>query len=157
MPFTAGYRGFALGLGTLAAYGLLVVAVTGAARGRLAVVGLAARAWRVVHVSAYAAWLLAMAHGVLAGTDTGRWWAWSLYAGCAPSVSVAGSVRAWSARRPPRLAAAGRAPAVSSREASDDRARDPPDAPTAYGVARLLAGVTCGQAGRPDAGTGGPR
>jgi sulfoxide reductase heme-binding subunit YedZ len=97
VPFTAGYRGFALGLGTLAAYSLLVVAVSGAARGRLAASARAARAWRVVHMSAYVAWLLSMAHGILAGTDTGRWWAWSLYGGCAAVVFVAVVVRAGSA------------------------------------------------------------
>jgi sulfoxide reductase heme-binding subunit YedZ len=94
VPFTAGYRGFALGLGTLAAYGLLVVALSGAARGRLAASAKAAQGWRVVHVSAYVAWLLSMAHGILAGTDTGRWWTWLLYAGCAATVSVAVVVRA---------------------------------------------------------------
>ncbi len=49
VPFTAGYRGFALGLGTLAAYALLVVALTGAARGRLAPSFVASRTWRAVH------------------------------------------------------------------------------------------------------------
>jgi sulfoxide reductase heme-binding subunit YedZ len=32
-----------------------------------------------VHLSAYVAWVLAMAHGVLAGTDTLRGWALALY------------------------------------------------------------------------------
>jgi sulfoxide reductase heme-binding subunit YedZ len=79
VPFTAGYRAFALGLGTLAVYAFVVVAATGAARGRLAASAGAARAWRGVHLAAYAAWALAMAHGVLAGTDTFRGWALSLY------------------------------------------------------------------------------
>jgi methionine sulfoxide reductase heme-binding subunit len=79
VPFTAGYRGYALGLGTLAVYGFLVVAATGALRGRLAASAGATRAWRAVHLSAYAAWGLAMAHGVLAGTDTMRPWALALY------------------------------------------------------------------------------
>jgi sulfoxide reductase heme-binding subunit YedZ len=79
VPFTAGYRGNALALGTLAVYGFLVVAATGAARGRLAASARAARAWRAVHLSAYAAWGLAMTHGVLAGTDTLRGWALAIY------------------------------------------------------------------------------
>jgi sulfoxide reductase heme-binding subunit YedZ len=90
VPFTAGYRAFALGLGTLAVYGFVVVAVTGAARGRLAASDRAARAWRRVHLSAYAAWVLAMSHGVLAGTDTLRGWALMIY-GIAAFV-VAGAV-----------------------------------------------------------------
>lgn len=93
VPFTAGYLWFALGLGTLAAYGLLVVALTGAARGRLAPSFVASRTWRAVHLSAYGVWALAMGHGVLAGTDTGRWWSWALYGGSGLTVLVAGAVR----------------------------------------------------------------
>jgi len=90
VPFTAGYRGVALGLGTLATYALLVVAVTGAARGRIAGSAVGTRGWRAVHLSAYVVWTLAMAHGLLAGSDTGTWWSWVLYAGCA--LSVVGAV-----------------------------------------------------------------
>jgi sulfoxide reductase heme-binding subunit YedZ len=89
VPFTAGYRGTALGLGTLSAYCLIVVALTGAVRGRLAGSARAVRWWRPVHALAYAAWPLAMAHGLLAGTDTGARWAWWLYAGSAVAVLVA--------------------------------------------------------------------
>jgi sulfoxide reductase heme-binding subunit YedZ len=92
VPFTAGYRGFALGLGTLAAYGFVVVAATGALRGRLAASARAARAWRGVHLSAYAAWVLAMGHGVLAGTDTLRGWALAMYG--AAAFVVAGAIAA---------------------------------------------------------------
>lgn len=100
VPFTAGYRAFALGLGTLALYAFAVAAATGAARGRLAASAGAARAWRAVHVSAYAAWVLAMAHGLLAGTDTLRGWALWIYGlsafvvGAAVAARVAGAARA---------------------------------------------------------------
>jgi len=109
VAFTAGYRGIALGLGTLAVYGFVVVAASGALRGRLAVSGAAARAWRGVHVSAYAVWALAMAHGILAGTDTARGWALAVYG--ASAFLVAGSVAA-------RLAGAAR-----DRRAPLERAR----------------------------------
>jgi methionine sulfoxide reductase heme-binding subunit len=89
VPFTAGYRGVALGLGTLAVYCLAVVALSGAVRGRLAGSPRATRWWRPVHALAYAAWPLAMAHGLLAGTDTTTRWAWWLYAGCALAVVLA--------------------------------------------------------------------
>jgi sulfoxide reductase heme-binding subunit YedZ len=89
VPFTAGYRGVALGLGTLAMYCFIVVALTGAARGRLAGSPRAARWWRPVHALAYVAWPLAMGHGLLAGTDTMRWWAWCLYGGSAIAVTLA--------------------------------------------------------------------
>ena len=93
LPFTAGYRGVAVGLGTLAVYCFAVVAASGAVRGRLAGSARAARWWRPVHALAYAAWPLAMAHGLLAGTDTGTRWAWWLYAGSALAVLIAVWVR----------------------------------------------------------------
>jgi sulfoxide reductase heme-binding subunit YedZ len=93
IPFTAGYRGVALGLGTLAVYGFVVVALTGAVRGRAATSAVAVRAWRGVHLTAYAAWLLAMAHGLLAGTDTGTRWGLISYVACGALVGGAFAVR----------------------------------------------------------------
>ncbi len=93
VPFTAGYRPVALGLGSLAAYGFIVVALTGALRGRLAQSPRAARAWRSVHLTAYAAWVLSMGHGFLAGTDTGAWWSWAVYVACAAAVAGAVTTR----------------------------------------------------------------
>ncbi|GAB7006602.1 hypothetical protein JCM18899A_40750 [Nocardioides sp. AN3] len=89
VPFTAGYRGIAVGLGTLALYCFAVVALTGAARGRLAGSPRAVRWWRPVHALAYAAWPLAVGHGLLAGTDSMRWWAWCLYGGSTLAVTAA--------------------------------------------------------------------
>ena len=88
VPFTAGYRGVALGLGTLAAYCFAVVTLTGVLRGRLGGSARAARWWRPVHALAYLAWPLALAHGVLAGTDTRSTWALLLYAGSTLAVVV---------------------------------------------------------------------
>jgi sulfoxide reductase heme-binding subunit YedZ len=100
VPFTAGYRAFALGLGTLALYGFVVAAATGALRGRLVSLSpRATRAWRAVHLSAYAAWVLAIGHGLLAGTDTGQRWAVALYAGCAGLVAAAAAGRVFAVRR----------------------------------------------------------
>jgi len=102
VPFTAGYRAYALGLGTLAVYAFVVVAATGALRGRLAASARAARSWRAVHVSAYAAWALAMAHGVLAGTDTLRGWALWIYGLSAFVVAAAVAARLAGAARASR-------------------------------------------------------
>lgn len=93
VPFTAGYRGMALGLGTIAAYGFLVAAASGALRRRMATRPGTARAWWGIHLAAYAAWVLAMAHGVLAGTDTGTAWAPLVYGGCAFVVAGAAATR----------------------------------------------------------------
>lgn len=97
VPFTAGYRGLALGLGTLAAYAFVVVSLTGALRGRLAGSARAAAAWRATHLAAYGAWGLAAVHAVLAGTDTGQVWAWVVYGLCAVVVGAGVAARLVSA------------------------------------------------------------
>ncbi|HRD63571.1 MAG TPA: hypothetical protein PL137_21910 [Nocardioides sp.] len=104
IPFTAGYRSVALGIGTLSAYTFVVLAATGALRGRVTASERGARGWRMVHISAYGSWVLAMAHGVLAGTDTFRGWALAIYGAAAVLVVGAGATRATSeirARRSP--------------------------------------------------------
>ena len=93
VPFTAGYRPLAVGLGTLAVYSIVSVAVSGAMRGRLATSDRAARRWRAVHLLAYVGWALAMGHGILAGTDTGQWWSTAIYVVCGAAVAVAASLR----------------------------------------------------------------
>lgn len=89
VPFTAGYRPFAVGLGTLGLWAIVAAAVSGASRGRLAGSATAARGWRVVHRLAYVGWALSMGHGVLAGTDTRQPWAVVTYAACAVAVGAA--------------------------------------------------------------------
>ena len=93
VPFTAGYRPFALGLATIAVFLFLVAIVTGFARGRLAASPRAANRWRTVHRAAYVGWVLAMGHGILAGTDTRTLWAIAVYAACGLAVAVAGYAR----------------------------------------------------------------
>lgn len=70
IPFTASYRPVAVALGSLALFTAVATALVGAARGRLASSPRATRLWRAVHLSAYAAWGLAITHGFLAGTDS---------------------------------------------------------------------------------------
>jgi methionine sulfoxide reductase heme-binding subunit len=65
VPFGASYRPLWLGLGTAALDLLLAVLVTSALRLRLGL-----RRWKAVHWLAYAAWPLALFHGVGTGTDT---------------------------------------------------------------------------------------
>ena len=87
VPFTSGYRATTVGLGTIAAYLLVLVAAIGFARGRIAASPSGARSWRAVHASAYAAWALAMLHGLLTGTDSSQHWAVALYIGCFAAVA----------------------------------------------------------------------
>ncbi len=103
VPFTAGYRPLAVGLGTLALWVFVLTAVSGAMRGRLAgwsAGGVSSRAWRVVHRVAYVGWALSMGHGLLAGTDTRTPWALATYALCA--VAVGGTAVRVLATRTPR-------------------------------------------------------
>ncbi len=82
VPFTSSYRATWIGLGTLAAYALLLVSVIGFARGRLAGTPVGAKVWRSIHAFAYGAWGLAMVHGFEAGTDSGVAWVRVLYLLC---------------------------------------------------------------------------
>ncbi|KOT42680.1 ferric reductase [Streptomyces caelestis] len=84
VPFGASYRPLWLGLGTAALDLLLAVLLTSALRLRLGV-----RRWKAVHRLAYAAWPLALFHGVGSGTDTRLPLQLWLYAGCLAAVVAA--------------------------------------------------------------------
>lgn len=108
VPMTASYRPFALALGTLALYAFAMAAVVGWTRTAIAG-ALSERAWRRLHGAAYAGWALCLGHGILAGADSGRRWAWLVYA--AGVVLVAAALvwrRASVARRPFRREVDGR-------------------------------------------------
>ncbi|MFE2916880.1 hypothetical protein ACFRKE_23020 [Kitasatospora indigofera] len=72
VPFADPHRPVVLGLGVLAGYLLLAVALAGAARGALARTGEATR-WRIVHICAYPAWGAALVHGLNAGRLPALW------------------------------------------------------------------------------------
>jgi DMSO/TMAO reductase YedYZ heme-binding membrane subunit len=138
-PFLASGRTLYLGLGTLASDLVLIILATGVARHRFA----AGRpgAWRAVHVTAYLAWPLAIAHGLLAGRQPRPYVDWS-YGGCLLAVALALLIRlvttprgrTQAARRPrsgPRRAAAAyRDPygSPAARLAAWPRAARPPAA-----------------------------
>jgi DMSO/TMAO reductase YedYZ heme-binding membrane subunit len=63
VPWTSGYRPFAVTLGFLAMVSLLLAAASGALRRHLP-------GWRTLHAAAYLTFALSVAHGVLAGTDS---------------------------------------------------------------------------------------
>jgi sulfoxide reductase heme-binding subunit YedZ len=99
VPLAAAYRPVAVAVGALAMYAVVLVAVFGAARGRLAASAVASRRWRATHALAYVAWALALAHGLFAGTDTLSGKVPFLYAGCISLVAAAVSGRLWSEAR----------------------------------------------------------
>jgi sulfoxide reductase heme-binding subunit YedZ len=104
VPFMSTYRPVWLGLGTLAFDLLLAVVATSLVRGRLGY-----RAWKVVHWCAYAAWPVALVHGLGTGTDSRLGWVMWLTWGCTATVVAAGAWRlaqGWPDQRGRRLALA---------------------------------------------------
>lgn len=86
VPWGAAYEPWWVALGTLSLDLMLAVVLTTALRARLG-----HRAWRGVHLTSWAAWLLGVVHGVLIGTDLndpGAWRTWSL----APTLAAVGIV-----------------------------------------------------------------
>ncbi len=65
VPFLSSYRPLWVGLGTVALDLLTAVALTSAVRLRIG-----RRAWKTVHMAAYAAWPVAVFHALGTGTDT---------------------------------------------------------------------------------------
>ncbi|MBZ4017207.1 hypothetical protein [Streptomyces purpurogeneiscleroticus] len=87
LPFADGARPLLIGLGTLAGYVFLAVAVTGAAR--TAFTGRAAsRWWRALHMAAYVAWGAALVHGLRAGRPASGW-VTAAYATCVAAAALA--------------------------------------------------------------------
>ncbi|MCG0239747.1 MAG: ferric reductase-like transmembrane domain-containing protein [Firmicutes bacterium] len=75
LPFAARYRPGAVALGVYSLYAALGVQITSYLLGRIDT-----RLWRWTHRLSIPAYLLALAHGVVLGTDTRLPWAQALYA-----------------------------------------------------------------------------
>ena len=69
VPFTIDYRPVAVALGQIAAVGMIGLGLAYYARARIGT-----QRWRKLHRFTSAFWVLAVAHGLLAGTDAGEWW-----------------------------------------------------------------------------------
>jgi predicted ferric reductase len=78
IPFVSAYKALGMGLGALALDLLVAVAITSYLRTRLGY-----RGWRGVHLASYAAWPLALLHGVETGTDAHSGWLLGLTVACA--------------------------------------------------------------------------
>jgi predicted ferric reductase len=88
IPFVGTYRPLWLGLGATAFDALLAVAVTSLVRDLLG-----HRAWRAVHWLVYAAWPVAVVHGLGTGSDIRQGWMTVVYLVCAAAVAAAVVVR----------------------------------------------------------------
>ncbi len=82
LPFNStSYEPLWVGLGQVAFYIALLVSFTFYARKLIS-----QRGWRLVHFASFALFVMALAHGVLSGTDTGTAWAGAIYWVAAGSV-----------------------------------------------------------------------
>ena len=87
VPFADGRPALWLGLGALSLQLFAAVVVTSLLRRHFS-----RRVWRAVHFSAYAAWPLALAHGIGIGSDTGTSWLTAVNLLC---LAAAGGATAW--------------------------------------------------------------
>jgi DMSO/TMAO reductase YedYZ heme-binding membrane subunit len=85
IPFLARGRTFYIGLGTIASDLVIVLIVTGIARGRFAERW--SWTWRAIHTTAYLCWPLAIVHGLLAGRTPKPYVDWS-YGACLTAVGL---------------------------------------------------------------------
>jgi sulfoxide reductase heme-binding subunit YedZ len=84
IPFSSAYRQLWLGLGVLAGELMIGLVAVSLLRRHLGY-GL----WKLTHWSAYAAWPLALLHGLGTGSDAGFTWALVVYTVCSGSVLLA--------------------------------------------------------------------
>ena len=90
IPFLAHGRTFYIGLGTVASDLVILLMVTGIARGRFA--NRWPWTWRAIHLTAYLCWPLAIVHGLLAGRTPKPYVDWS-YGACLALAGLALIIR----------------------------------------------------------------
>jgi sulfoxide reductase heme-binding subunit YedZ len=93
IPGLSTYRPFWTGLGVVAAELTALLVVSFSLRKRIGT-----KTWRRFHYAAYAAFVLATVHGIMAGTDSGLDWALGVYLTAVGSVAAA---TAWRILVPP--------------------------------------------------------
>jgi predicted ferric reductase len=74
VPFAASYHPIALGLGGIALYGSVIVSASFYVKKHIG-----QQAWRLLHYLTFVLFVLALVHGVFAGTDSGEQWAQLTY------------------------------------------------------------------------------
>ncbi len=89
LPFSSPYRQIWLGLGGVAMYLIAAIVITSLLRPHFG-----RRTWRVIHWLTYAAWPMALIHGIGTGSDTGAVWMWALDGLCLLTVGAAVAWRA---------------------------------------------------------------
>jgi predicted ferric reductase len=110
VPFVSAYRPLWLGLGAIACDIVLALIITSLLRVRMGL-----RVWRAVHWLAYAAWPIAIVHGIGVGTD--RDLTLALTAACLLAVAIAAGLRL----TPVRWTVPDGSPAPAPRAQPNDR------------------------------------
>jgi methionine sulfoxide reductase heme-binding subunit len=87
IPFASSYRPLWVGLGVISVDLIVALVATSLLRARIG-----QRTWRVIHWAAYAAWPLALLHGIGSGTDGTSPWLLAIDAIC---LVVVASAAAW--------------------------------------------------------------
>ena len=75
IPMRSTFRPVAITAGVVAMYAIVLIMVSSWSRSKLST-----RLWRAIHLTAVPAFVLALLHGVFAGTDTQRPWMIAMYA-----------------------------------------------------------------------------
>jgi cytochrome b561 len=102
VPVRSTYRPFGVALGIVSMYALVIIAVSSWVRSKLST-----SVWRSIHLLSVPAFMLALLHGVFAGTDTERPWMFALYAVTGVLTLFLVLVRGFTyGYRPPRVAPA---------------------------------------------------
>jgi predicted ferric reductase len=113
VPLHAAFRPAATAFGVLAMYATVIVLASSWLRRRVGPAW-----WRRLHLLAVPAFVLAMVHGVFAGTDSARPWMWWLYVGTGLTVLFLVIVRGLTAgQRPERHRLAAGRPSRTPRTA----------------------------------------
>jgi DMSO/TMAO reductase YedYZ heme-binding membrane subunit len=139
-PFLVPGRTLYVGLGTIAAQLMVVLALTGAFRSRFAH-GNRPSVWRAVHATAYLCWPVALAHGLNAGRPPAPWVTAS-YQACVALVALALVVRLVAGRR--QRAKARRAGRGATRELRIPRQATPSSELPAPAPAHVPANAPAG-------------
>ena len=81
IPGQATWRPIAVALGVVSFYGMVLIAVSFYFKRFIG-----QRAWRAIHFGSFGVFVSVLAHGVMAGSDTGESWTVGLYTGTAVAV-----------------------------------------------------------------------
>jgi sulfoxide reductase heme-binding subunit YedZ len=119
VPGLISYRPIWTSCGVLAAELMVLVYASFSVRKRIGT-----KNWRRLHWATYGLFGLATVHGIAAGTDSSRPWAFALYLG---AVGAVGAATTWRILVPPTPARS-RRPVTKAREATPSRRREQAEA-----------------------------